>query len=716
MSSIQESNLVSILSTEHGRLRREQRDISKRDLQKALAHAVPERAWGRRWKLEFDDTIFIVDNAMSREVTAYPSPLKTAPVDLQVQQDHEKAKTILQQKPERCKSHTVLVVDNSGSMQAHDIPLHRDRQVAAYATLALEFIAEQLFKYTANNSDVVSLVEFSETARVIFTREPCTWVLYNKLLSRRESRDFKSRQDMKLQEVYRADSNYLPALTLASKLLDIGRHDACALALLFLSDGEPSDARQHNWTSLRAKTTICEVAAKLATTYNECLKTISFVGFGNASGDFSTLEAMADACNRATGSTRAEFTYSGKLANRIGTAVTSLTSSLTQTRTSLMGGGSMHGPRRVVASETDAGAREAWRFFKILDHWVYSPRSERLVRLPMIPPGAQREEDSVRRHIPMYLAMNSHHCGNGAERIAFRCSLADRTSKRSFALGPMVAKETNLVDLMEDNMAFHVIFCETQSLASFLADEFNMRVRAMPTYNAFLTPIISFLPCSVLELEDHTVSNGIKDVLVEKMLDTSRFRWRKWNDNGGGVDEQACHSSLDLEYEFKSLALATEPAVIEEGSEEESEDDESDEDPKEVGPEEGDSRVDNTAHSAYLQAFSHFSYVFTNKKILVCDLQGVYNTDTVPPSFELTDPAIHYYSKKGRRMVYGRTDKGKRGMDRFMKTHKCSELCQFVNLSKSNLKWRKAWQEHHHRKYLKFENPLGSNQKLGIWR
>jgi Alpha-kinase family/von Willebrand factor type A domain len=690
MSSIQESNLVSILSTEHGRLRREQRDISKRDLQKALAHAVPERAWGRRWKLEFDDTIFIVDNAMSREVTAYPAPLKTAPVDMQARQDHEKAKTILEQFPERCKSHTVLVVDNSGSMQAHDIPLHRDRQVAAYATLALEFIAEQLFKHTANNSDAVSLVEFNETARVIYTREPCTWVLYNKLLSRRESRDFKSRQDMKLQEVYRADSNYLPALTLASKLLDIGRHDSCALALLFLSDGEPSDGRQHNWTSLYTKTRICDVASKLATAYNECLKTISFVGFGNASGDFSTLQAMADACNRATGSTRAEFTYSGKLANRIGTALTSLTSSLTQTRTSLMGGGSTYGPMRVVASETDAGGREAWRFFKILGHWVYSPRSERLVNLAMIPPGAQREEDSARRHVPPYLAMNSNNCGYGAERIAFRCSLADRTSKGSFTLGPMVAKETNLVDLMEDNMAFHEIFCETQSLASFLADEFNMRVRAMPTYNAFLTPIISFLPCSVLELEDHTVSNGIKDVLVEKMLDTSKFRWRKWNDNGGGVDERACHSSLDLEYEFKSLALTTEPAVIEEGSE----DDESDEDSKElgleegnghidnaapsVGLEEGNVHIDNAAPSAYLQAFSHFTYVFTNKKILVCDLQGVYNTDTVPPSFELTDPAIHYYSKKGRRMVYGRTDKGKRGMDRFMKTHQCSELCPLI--------------------------------------
>jgi hypothetical protein len=36
----------------------------------------------------------------------------------------------------------------------------------------------------------------------------------------------------------------------------------------------------------------------------------------------------------------------------------------------------------------------------------------------------------------------------------------------------------------------------------------------------------------------------------------------------------------------------------------------------------------------------------------------VYNTDLVPATFELTDPAIHYKSNKGRRLAYGRTDKG----------------------------------------------------------
>jgi hypothetical protein len=194
MSFNQKTSLISILSCVHGRLRREERDIDKRDLQAALKHGTRERNFKGRWKFEHDGVIFIVDPSMRREITAFPSPLSEAPVDCTQQLNHAKAKTILEHKPDLCKSHTVLVVDNSGSMQSHDIPLHRDRQVAAYTTIALEYIAEQLFNQTANDTDVVSLVEFDECSRVVFKREPCSWVLFNKLLARRESGNFVERQ------------------------------------------------------------------------------------------------------------------------------------------------------------------------------------------------------------------------------------------------------------------------------------------------------------------------------------------------------------------------------------------------------------------------------------------------------------------------------------------------------------------------------------------
>ena len=48
------TSLITILSSAHGQLRREQRDIDKRDLQRALKYGTRESAWGQRWKVEYD--------------------------------------------------------------------------------------------------------------------------------------------------------------------------------------------------------------------------------------------------------------------------------------------------------------------------------------------------------------------------------------------------------------------------------------------------------------------------------------------------------------------------------------------------------------------------------------------------------------------------------------------------------------------------------------
>ena len=76
------------------------------------------------------------------------------------------------------------------------------------------------------------------------------------------------------------------------------------------------------------------------------------------------------------------------------------------------------------------------------------------------------------------------------------------------------------------------------------------------------------------------------------------------------------------------------------------------------------------------QAFSCFSYHHSGKRFLVCDLQGVLDVNSSPPCFELTDPVIHDRSMTGRRGVFGRTDRGLKGIDNFYETHQCTELCR----------------------------------------
>ena len=80
------------------------------------------------------------------------------------------------------------------------------------------------------------------------------------------------------------------------------------------------------------------------------------------------------------------------------------------------------------------------------------------------------------------------------------------------------------------------------------------------------------------------------------------------------------------------------------------------------------------------QAFSHFTHRYTKRKKMVCDLQGVLNKSASPPVFELTDPVIHYASTRGRKNVYGRTDRGKKGMNEFFCTHQCNDLCRLLRL------------------------------------
>ena len=91
------------------------------------------------------------------------------------------------------------------------------------------------------------------------------------------------------------------------------------------------------------------------------------------------------------------------------------------------------------------------------------------------------------------------------------------------------------------------------------------------------------------------------------------------------------------------------------------------------------------------EAFTHFTYRITHKRAMVCDLQGIFNADMIPPTFELTDPAIHYASAKGRRMVFGRTDKGRSGTKAFFKTHHCNKICKMLHLSARNKEWSCDW-------------------------
>jgi hypothetical protein len=387
------------------------------------------------------------------------------------------------------------------------------------------------------------------------------------------------------------------------------------------------------------------------------------------------------------------------MANNIGTAISSHLTSTMETRRALVENGRTLGrTKRNLSSEAESKKFIDWKYHKIVNHYVYDPSSKDFTHYPGLPPGALRDtnaDEATRRQWkpPPFLAINRHHCGKGAERFAFRCQLSDDLVAGKVVLGEMVAKETLLVERIEENVAFHKSFLEAQDLAAHLADEFNQRLCALPDFDPERTPKISFLPCSVLLLQDSDWPGGVRGLLVEKMLDITRHGWCKWNDNAGGVDGRAAHIPIEVDYELKMLNEETVAGGLGDIFEEDSDDEESDDSEEDTRAEYGGGTHYNPSN--YLQAFTHFTYMFTNKKVMVCDLQGVFNRDTVPPTFELTDPVIHYTSKRGRKMVFGRTDMGKKGTQLFFNTHKCSNVCKLMQLSKQNMQWREEWHGRH---------------------
>lgn len=68
-------------------------------------------------------------------------------------------------------------------------------------------------------------------------------------------------------------------------------------------------------------------------------------------------------------------------------------------------------------------------------------------------------------------------------------------------------------------------------------------------------------------------------------------------------------------------------------------------------------------------AFCHFSYIASEKKFIICDVQGVGDV--------YTDPQMHSHNGEG----FGKGNLGQEGINHFLRTHKCNRICEFLRIS-----------------------------------
>jgi hypothetical protein len=172
---------VPFHQTEHGRMRREQRGIDKKDLQKAHKHGSRVAGYPRpdgspTGMYTYKHIVYIVNEVTDGEVTSYAVPLVLEPVPLaaQAKEAHKVLKERNARNPSRWTSNTVLVVDVSGSMKEGDVWGTRDRLGAIWISVALDFIAHRLESGAAKSTDVISIVTLEENPRVIVCEDPTT--------------------------------------------------------------------------------------------------------------------------------------------------------------------------------------------------------------------------------------------------------------------------------------------------------------------------------------------------------------------------------------------------------------------------------------------------------------------------------------------------------------------------------------------------------------
>jgi uncharacterized protein YegL len=621
----------TVLSSVHGRARRELREITKFDLQSAIKYGIKTRGNKcrktglPRWKYVYGNVVYITDHTSTREVTSYKQAISIGPADItnDMIAQHDKDKQALEDDPYLCATHSIIVIDQSGSMRTSDVQGFKNRSQAAYGVLALEYIAEQLHQRGNDGVlDAVSIIEMNDISTVVFDREPLDWILFNRVLDRQVSAKPRSH------------GNYNHSLRAAKQIFDRNLQeihedveDLPSFAILFLSDGKPSDdtVKDKLERSLLLLLLTFMVVDRLS---KASLLSFHAIGLGASDADFSVLQEMASVVKTRGG--EATFSLSELSCANLSAAFTAVSSSMTATRTAKLGTNLPREKKDVQLRSRSVPMKERhcrrytksvsrWRF----DHEKYKQRSN--VPWSKVP---FKHKDGCA------FDMEVDPFGKGAERLAFMFHEIDKNGRRVGKT--MVAKESISVDDEERKMRFHEAFCRVHRRASQLAIEFNKIVKRTPSLrpldDSLQTPEIGFLKCFVYE---YLASDGkVCGLLVEEFL---KGKFTKYNSNDGFVKNPKGGRTIDLQ-------------------------------------------IGEVYLTDFLQAFSHWVHFSSNQKFLLCDLQGILNEEGRHPHFQLTDPCICSKPIQGRKR-YGRSDMRTRGSRMFLKNHECNKVCTGLGLS-----------------------------------
>ena len=131
---------VPFTESAHGKMRRDERNIGISQLQAAMKdgewrRGAPSRPNGDPTSVYTHDNIFyVVNDTTGEEVTSYTRPVELHPVNVTPEdlELYQKAKRHIEEDSTVWESHTVIVVDTSGSMKKSDLHGARNRLKAVW--------------------------------------------------------------------------------------------------------------------------------------------------------------------------------------------------------------------------------------------------------------------------------------------------------------------------------------------------------------------------------------------------------------------------------------------------------------------------------------------------------------------------------------------------------------------------------------------------------
>ncbi len=608
---------ASILhSATHGRQRRQERNIEKIDLQRARRYGMKESGRRGRIKYTYGGVVFIYDPVTNSEVTSFPSPdrsLETSgtkvskPIILPRKDDYDDpsikefrdvSKALMDKSA--WTSHSILVVDMSGSMRRDDVNGAKCRSDGVWMALARDYVQKPLEMKTRSKTDVISVILMKDEATTLLKYEPTDWVLYNKLIDLREWTQLRPS----------GPGNYMPALEKAESLLMKNLNSKCSLSLFFFSDGKPSDRG--------------DFAGKMGNIASQFGRRLSIacIGMAEMGEDFSTLNDMVTEA-QAYGA-KALFGQPSLDANSLSNIVTTLASSVTTSMTEMTNIETgtlrkvrMDFRREKINTPDDLVLTSDWKtyetntfkhyvssiwswdyklddFVEVIDHrcldcWkmtnvfrqgegheigdlcndcravCFCVRCHlKAARLRGVTRGGKSLHRGcskclqyrrigkliVKKDIPSFdIAIKEPIFGEGAERIVRKL----RYIRDKRFIGPvMVAKESRFLSkdgTSKQYMDYLREFMRTQSIAAEYAKKFNEALNDIPNHFSWAEhelvrrttskfPRIEFLEPLVIEVIDETKRDDSTNynILVEPMLEG---KYEKFNDNMGMVRGEA---------------------------------------------------------------------------------------------------------------------------------------------------------------------------------